>query len=153
MLTTQQIATLRAAVMSEPTITNLVATADDIAIAAWLNTPTVEKCWKTCLDIAEVHTIMDWTEFIGRSVAEKAAFTCMFVMGFVNPSAANIRSGLNDIFSGTGVKPVALRTALLNICQRPMTHAEKYLATNPINGTFTLTFEGEINYQEASWLR
>ncbi|MBC7964231.1 MAG: hypothetical protein H7Y05_14965 [Steroidobacteraceae bacterium] len=153
MLTPAQKVILRTMVMSDPTITAIVAAADDIAIAAWLNTPVVEKCWKTSMDISEVHDIMDWTEFIGRSVGEKAAFTCMFVMGFVNPSRPNIRSGLNDIFSGTGAKPIALRAAFLTIMQRPMTRAEKTVATGPVNGTYTLTFEGELSYADASELR
>lgn len=151
MLTQPQIATLRAAVMAEPTISAIVASADDIAIAAWLNSPVTEKCWKTEMAIAEVHDIMNWTEFISRSVAEKAAFTCMFVMGMVNPSRPNIRSGVNDIFSGTGAAPVALRASFLAAMQRPMTHAEKILATP--GTTYTLTFEGEVSYGEASWLR
>lgn len=153
MLTPEQKTTLRAFVQAEPAIAALLAAADDIAIAAWLNTPIAEKCWKTCLDIAEVHDIMDWTEFIGRSVGEKAAFTCMFVMGAVNPSRPNIRSGLNDIFSGTGAKPIALRASFLTIMQRPMTRAEKVLSTGPVNGTYTLTHEGELSYADASELR
>ncbi len=153
MMTPAQKTVLRTLVMTDPTITAIVAAADDIAIAAWLNTPVAEKCWKTYMDIAEVHDIMNWTEFISRSAAEKAAFTCMFVMGFVNPARPNIRSGLNDIFSGTGAAPVALRAAFLTVMQRAMTRAEKALATGPVNGIYTLTYEGELSYAEASELR
>jgi len=144
MLTGAQITILHNAIVAEPTLTEAYMSANDSVIAAWLNTPVAEKAWLTNMTIGELHDVMDWTEFIGRSVAEKAAFTCMFVQGLVNPSRLNIRNGINDIFSGTSQKTVNFRNAVLTAMQRPMKRAEKLMATGPVSGVYTLVYEGEI---------
>jgi hypothetical protein len=151
MLTATQITLLHAALIADPSMAASVAAADDIAIASWLNAPVAEKCWKTKLTIDEVQDAMDWTVFIGRTAGERDAFRTMFTTGEVNPSRDNVRKGMTDIFSGTG--GATLRTALNTVSQRSMTRAEKILATGPISSVYTLTFEGNLSYADASALR
>jgi hypothetical protein len=153
MLTASQMITLHLALVGDSTMAEAVANADDIAIAAWCNAPVAEKCWKTKLTIDEVQDAMNWTTFIGRSTGERDAFRTMFSQGEVNPAKSNVRTGLDDIFSGTAAQAVALRAALSAVSQRTMTRAEKILATGPVSSVYTLTFEGHISYADASVLR
>jgi hypothetical protein len=153
MLTASQISALHAVLITDSTMIEAVANADDIAIATWCNAPVNEKCWKTKLTIDEVHDAMNWTTFIGRSTGERDAFRTIFSPGEVNPAKSNVRTGLDDIFSGTAAQAVALRAALSAVSQRTMTRAEKILATGPVSSVYTLTFEGNLSYADASALR
>jgi hypothetical protein len=153
MLTATQITLLHAALIADASMAASVAAADDIAIAAWFNTPVAENCWKTKLTIDEVQDAMNWTTFIGRSVGERDAFRTMFNQNEVNPSKENVRLGIADIFSGTAATAVNLRAAIMGVAQRTMTRAEKILATGPVSSVYTLTFEGQLSYADASALR
>lgn len=123
------------------------------AMAEWYNQSTADFIvWKTHLtehDIVDMTspdgTVWDWTAYIARSQGERDAWVRMFNGTFsVNPSIAQVRKGMADIFSGpSGANQ---RTHLLAMGKRLSTRGEKLFAT----GTGTslspaqLVFEGNI---------
>lgn len=155
-LTDAQIATFKTAVLAEtdPTLVSLRNAGATGQMTEWYNAPTSPAfvVWKTRLSEHEITsltsdegTVWSWPAFIARSEPERSGWQRMFNGTYtINPSLAQVRQGITDIFSGgTGA---AQRTHLLAMGKRPATRAEKIFATG--TGTTatpgTLVFEGRI---------
>lgn len=114
--------------------------------------------WRTSLSIKEVYettsgdsTTWSTTAYIARSAAERDAWRDVFAIpGVFNPSLANARAGLADIFSGA--PGAAQRTHLLALGRRTARRIEQLLATGA--GTTAspsvMGFEGVLGYREVS---
>lgn len=139
LLTTKaQRATLKASIDADPVLSllpNTNAAADQIAAA--YNTPASPDwiVWKTLLtehqiveQTSSASTVWSWTDYINRSQAERDAWVRMFNGTFsINPSIAQVRQGIADIFSGpSGANQ---RTHLLAMGKRKATRLEKLFTT------------------------
>jgi len=134
----------------------------NIEVAAWYNLPVADYwVWKSFVrdrDIYEVttpapdNTSWSWTIFIARSQGERDAWRQMVNMaGGLNPSLASVRTGVADIFSGTG--GANQRAHLLTLGRRLSTNIEKLLAVATVGGVGnrgittnpdTMAFEGAV---------
>lgn len=77
-------------------------------------------------------TTWSWSEYIGRSQGERDAWRQLFASnssGTVNPTLANVRAAVTDIFSGAGASPTAQRAHFLATSRRKARRWEKLLAT------------------------
>lgn len=156
MLTTQQLATLKADILADPQLAALPANDDGaFAIAAAYNLAASPAwvVWRTELPTKDVIDALDWTAFIGRSAGEREAFTFMLRNGVINPARPNVRQGIADIFSGVG--GTAQRTALLAMAKRAATRAEKLFSTGTGSDAApaTMTFEGNLSYSDVNAAR
>ena len=113
--------------------------------------------WRSLVSEAEIYGTPDsaaafwsWTAYIARSQGERDGWREMFgVEGSVNPSLANVRQAVLDIFSGSANNAPAQRTFLNNKSKRLANVIEKLLANISLgNGAdatpATLTFEGSL---------
>jgi hypothetical protein len=164
MLTSQQLTTLRADLAGRPELAALVQTAEDAAIAAFYNQPATPDfwVWKSAVTREDVQgrpsddgTLWDWPAFVARSQGERDAWVEMFRGGNVNPSLANVRTGIAAIFSGSTNNAPAQRAHLLAIARRKATWAEKLLASGAGStaSPATLGFEGQISVADAGAAR
>lgn len=161
-LTTAQIATLKAAVLADPVASVYLNQGNDTALRDWFNTETVKVVWKTHLpesDITDLTgsggTTWNWTTYIGRSVAEKAAWERMVARGYINPSLSQVRAGCADIFSGTAQTAVAMRDHLTAMSQRFALTAESILAVG-VGTTLspaTMAWEGAVSASDVIAIR
>lgn len=122
-LTAQQLATLRAAALANPTAAAIIAAGNTFDMQAWLNgkeTPAV-KAWRTSYPGDEMYAAHKPVEYIARSAAERSAFDLM-VARTVAPTKVAIRKGVEDIFSG-GANATS-RPAILNDMLENATRAE-----------------------------
>lgn len=170
-LTTAQLQALKADIAADATLAALAQTADNaFAIAAAYNLTAAPDyyAWRTNVTEAEyvgtngtdvanagATTTWSWTAYIARSVGEQSGWTRMFAPGWVNPSLANIRQGVTDIFSGTTNSAPAQRNHLNVLSKRKATRAEKLFAsgTGAFASPSTLGFEGNLAYTDvlAAW--
>lgn len=148
-LTRTQKDTLKAAVLAEPTMATPVAQANDQAVADWLNAAVSYVAWKTRLTEAEMHAAYVWTELDNLAQAKFNQLTLLLKPGWINPSLANVRQGILDIFATAAL--AATRAALIALAKRTVTRAEQLLATG--TGTTgnpgTMGAEGTIAEVEA----
>jgi hypothetical protein len=159
MLTPAQHILVKADILADPVLNAFPNNSDGaFDIAAVYNVTAVPDFWvwrtfvsqAECVGEASVDaTNWSWTIYIGRSQGERDGWREMFAdTGGINPSHANIRQGLADIFSGAG--GAAQRTHLLAIARRKATRIEKLLATG--TGTTavpaTMGFEGPVGYAD-----
>lgn len=155
-LTTAQLTTLKADILADPALAAQPNNSDGaFAIAAVYNTVATPDfiVWKTDVPTSVCKQAMVWTEFISRSAGEREAWQFMLSNGTINPSDANVRQGIQDIFSGAG--GAASRAALLAIAKRKATRAEKLFATGTGSDASpaTMGFVGNLSYQDVELAR
>ena len=154
MLTTSQLATLRADIIADGTLNAQPNNSDGnsvIAAAYNLNAVPDFWVWRTSVPKSEMTnsvsvdaTTFSWTGtgFITRSVGERDAWRELFGEGGVcNPSLANVRQAFSDIFSGATAPAPANRTHLTTVARRKATRGEKLFAT----GTGSTASPGLLN--------
>jgi hypothetical protein len=165
-LSNAQLQALKADVAADATLAGLAHTADNAFFVAaaynmaatpdyyvWrTNVTEAEYVGNSGVDVANANaaTTWSWTAFIARSAGEQTGWSRMFAPGSVNPSLANIRQGLADIFSGTANNAASQRNHLLVQSRRKATRAEKLFAAG--TGAFatpsTMVFEGALTYDD-----
>lgn len=155
-MTNTQLQLLKTEITNDPALSGTPMNADGyFAVAAALNLPSSPAftVWRTAVSTSDCKKATVWTEYIGRSAGERDAWSFMLSNGIINAADANVRQGIQDIFSGA--QGVASRTALLTISKRIATRAEKVLATGTGSDAApgTLTFEGSVSYQDVEAAR
>lgn len=148
-LSTAQLQTLKAAIAADSTMAAFPMTTDGYTdLAAYLNTASSPAYWgwKTTLSQMALQqpsidaTTFDWAStggFIARSQGERDAYRTLFQPGSVNPSFANVRAALDDIFSGSGAGAVANRAHWRACARRVFTRFEKIFAVATSGGSGT----------------
>lgn len=106
--------------------------------------------WRSSISESEVTrgtsadlTTWSWPAYIARTQGERDAWARLFMggVGGMWPYLASVRTGLQDIFSGSANSAPAQRTHLLAICRRTATVGEKLFAvaaTGPGNDGIVL---------------
>ena len=154
MLTTEQNALLKAAILADPVLSALPVNADSaFEIAAQFNQVANPAfvVWRTDVRADEImRNGMDWARVDNLSVGKARIWEWMTRLGTINASKANIRAGIDAAWVGT-VVDVAVTTMIYTHCKRNATRAEKVLATGTGTGAVpaTLGFEGQLSYQDA----
>lgn len=158
-LTSAQLLTLKTDILADPVLAAQPNTPDGaFVIADAYNLTAVPDfwVWRTTVPQAEIvgapspdGTSWSWTSYIGRSQGERDAWQAMFAdTGTINFGLANVRQGLQDIFSG--VSGATQRTHLLTSGRRQARRAEKLFAvgTGSSIAPATMNFEGALTYQD-----
>lgn len=152
-LSQSQLVTLNADMQTNPDVQAMVSAQDDIGLAAYYSTETVDKGWITNFTLRSLFEVIDWQETIARSVAERDTLQFMFNLGQIDAGQTNVRQGLADIYSGGTLRSVAQRAALVEAAQRLVNRVEKLLSVNFTGGVYTLEYEGPLSIRDAAIVR
>lgn len=151
-LTPAQQSTLRAFAAADPAASQLMASADDVGFAAWLNTPTGYVIWNPTVTPEQWDAAMmaGITQMDGLTVGKRD--TLFVVMSRTRDCRdASVRASIDDL---TGTQNT-LKAALQAACKRPATRAEQALSTG--TGTTaapgTAAWVGVLSYADASYIR
>lgn len=151
-LTPAQITTLRTVCQADQTCAALASAADDIGLAAWLNTPDATcTVWRSDVSVAEANQSLVWTEVDGLTAGKARIWEWMSRLLVLDARQANIRQGLYDAFAAA----TASRTALIALAKRAPTRAERALSSGACTGASPsiMTFVGAVSYADASLIR
>ena len=150
-LTAAQQAAVKADILANPDLNAFPDTADGAWAIADLYNLAADPAfvvWRSSVPTSDVMEALDWTEMVAASVGERDTFRMMIADGNIDATNANVRSGLQDIFSGPG--GAQSRANLTAIAKRNASVVEQLFATG--DGTdgspATMTFEGNISYQD-----
>ena len=155
MLTTEQLATLRAGAFADQAAAAMIAAGDWQGVRDWLNAATSPAfvVWRTSVSQDEImQNGFDWVRVDNLSVGKARIWEWLFdnQAATIKPSKANVRAGIDEVWKGTALD-LAVRAAVYTHCKRTATRAEKLLAS----GTGTdaspalLTHEGEVSQPDA----
>jgi hypothetical protein len=165
-LSPEQQATLKAAILADATLNALPNNPDGaFEIARLLDAPSSPAfiVWRTSVSEHEITgkagptgTTWSWPAYIARSIQEQNGWARMLNTSLtMNPSLANVRQGMADIFSGSTNSAPAQRAHLTAVSKRTATKAEKIFASG--TGTdatpATMTFEGRLSYDDVQAAR
>lgn len=154
MLTTQQLATLRAGVFADPAATALLAAGNWQAVRDWLNEVGTAVVWRSSVATKEVGNAVNYIAVEAMTDANRGRINTFYVMNpeSFDPSRSDMRTYWANTFSGAlGGQGQTTRDALEALWRRLATRAERLLAT----GTGTqvapavLTWEGFVDDQAA----
>jgi hypothetical protein len=141
-----QLLALKAAILADPNLTQLVADGATGAIAEYLRTDSTFVVWKKMVSGAEImKNGMDWTQVDNLSVGKARIWDWLTKDGPFDASKANVRAGITECWKGTAAM-LAVQAAVFGHCKRFATKFEKIYAT----GTGTdatpgfLVIEGDI---------
>jgi hypothetical protein len=160
MLTTAQLQALKAAIDADPVLSAQPLNSDGaFFIAAALNQEVAPAfvVWRTSVPLEEITSNgFAWTLVDALSAGSARIWEWMFDNSSrsINPSKANIRQGIADVWSGTAGK-LAVQASVLGHCKRNATRAEKILATGTgtTESPAAMGFEGALSYQEIETAR
>src|SRR5574343_188356 len=150
MLTTEQQATLKAHIEASADMNTLPPGSDSaFQIATLLNAPASPDfyIWKDSVTNAEIlQNGMDWLRVDNLAVGKARIWEWMFQFGSVNPSKANVRSGIAEVWKGTAADN-AVRLSVFQRCQTLATRLQKVFAVGAgtettVDGVGPATTEG-----------
>lgn len=158
-LTSEQLATLKAHIDGDPTLSAFPNNPDgafEIAYALNLAASPVFYVWRDTVPISEIMgNGFNWTLVDNLSAGKARIWEWMTSLGVINPTQANVRAGIVASISGTGQDFPTMRTAIFGHCQAAATRAEKLFATGTGTssndqgvGPGTRTFAGLITYTD-----
>lgn len=151
MLTTAQLAILKAAIIADPTLDAWPNNADgNFEIAAALNQIAVPDfyVWRSNVSLADIYhkvsgegTSWSWTTYKAQSVTEQGSWVQMFYGDAGDFNLDNMRSGVEAIFSGTPGSAQGLQRAhVYAAAKRKATRGTKLFAV----GTGSLAVPAEL---------
>lgn len=158
MLTTEQKATLKAAITADPILNAYPMDGDGLnAVADALNANSSPAfyVWKTNVTVDEImRNGMDWTQVDNLSTGKARIWDWLSALGYFDASKANVRAGIDACWVGTAPM-LAVRAAIYLHCYRIATRAEQILATG--TGTTVtpalLGFEGVLTSNDIDAIR
>ena len=160
MLTTAQLQTLKAYIAADPTLSSQPNTnVGNSIIGGSMNAlaSPAFTVWRTSVALEEITSDgFTWTLVDALSAGTARIWEWMFDNGSrsINPSKANIRQGIADVWSGTAGK-LAVQASVLGHCKRPALLIEKILATGTGSDAVpaTMGYEGTVTPDEIEQAR
>lgn len=160
MLTTAQLQAIKAAIDADPVLSAQPLNSDGaFFIAVELNKEASPAfvVWRTSVPLDEITSNgFAWTLVDALSAGTARIWEWMFdnASRSINPSKANIRQGIADVWSGTAAK-LQVQASVLSHCKRNATRAEKILAsgTGTTESPAVMGFEGALSYQDVEQAR
>lgn len=151
-LTTEQLAIVKADILADPVLSAFPLTSDGaLAIAAIYNGQPAAAfvVWRTMVPIEEIIANgFVWTAVDTLSAGKARIWDWMREPGYINPSKANVRQGLQDAFGTT-------QPNIAKHLKRAASRIEKLLATGTgtVGNPGTMGFEGPVTYQDIEQAR
>jgi hypothetical protein len=120
-MTPAQLSALKAAAQADPNVLQNFADGNDQTVADYYNALDASRSvWRPQIMLRELNTAITWSDFAALTVAKQNAYLAMTQGGYVDGSAANVRSGFTTVFGS----PSTSLTALTAIAQRQATRLE-----------------------------
>lgn len=132
MLTDQQYKALKADILADEALAGAVQSGDYAVIAAAYNqlADPAFIVWRTYVTQDEImQTGFDWVRIDNLSVGKARIWEWLFAneTRSINPSKANVRAGIAEVWKGTQAD-LAVQAAVLGHCRRAATRFEKLFA-------------------------
>lgn len=150
MLTDAQKTALLANIQITPVALTLYTDGNLSGLADFYNEPAAPAftVWKSSVSAEEImRNGFDWTRVDNLAVGLARVWEWMFQFGTIDPSRANIRAGIEQVWKGTA-PDLAVRAAVYVHCKRPASRIERLFATGTGSDAVpgTMVYEGPLNF-------
>lgn len=158
MLTSEQLATLKAAILADPVLSAFQAGSDGAyEIASALNALATPDfiVWRTNVSIDEImRNGMAWDRVDNLTTGKARIWDWIGRLGTFDASKPNIRAGIDAAWVGTAAD-LAVRATVYTHCKRKATQAEKMFATGTGSDASpaTMAVEGALSWQDVDLAR
>jgi hypothetical protein len=142
-LNSTQLATFKAAILANTSVSAALATFSTGIIADYYNVTSTGSIWRPNINTAELNTAVVWTEFTTLSAQFQNTYQAMVTPGILDATSPNIRGGFTACFTaGT-----TTRTNLTNIAQRPPSRFEALFVSASASAIFGQICTNELVIQ------
>lgn len=149
-LSPEQLATLKAAIIADPTAGPIRTAGDTYSLLEWCNGPSATLAWRTSVAGSEVYNAHKPVEYIARSAAERQAFDLMCCGDRSHDfTVAAKRNGVADIFSGATNS--SSRTAIFTVAQEYATKAQLVLGGKTVSVGGTANMSETVSALKRNW--
>jgi hypothetical protein len=155
MLTTEQLAVFKAALLAEtdPELVSYRTNGQTPLIAWWYNQNATPNhiVWKTSVTQDEImQNGFDWVQVDNLTVGKARIWEWLFDNSTttINPSKVNVRAGIDEAWKGTAAM-LAVRAAVYVHCKRPATRIEKLFSTGTGTDASPATIAPDLSFSEA----
>jgi hypothetical protein len=127
-MTTAQIATLKADILSRPNLwANGTQQIGNEEVAAFYNSTAspVVNVWKPEVTVQELNSAIAWSDMVLLTQEKQLTYQSMIWNFKIDMTDAQVRSGIDTIFGN----PSSSRTGILNVGKRSATYFEALFAT------------------------
>jgi hypothetical protein len=134
MLTTAQLASLKAAIEGDANLTALVAAKDTAGIADYFNQPGSANVWRPDIRDSEIVAACVMSEVVALNSTPGAqlAFQTLIKPDIIDATSANVRQAFTALFAAN----TTTRANLIAIAQRVGTRFEVLLSTGSVSAVF-----------------
>jgi hypothetical protein len=101
-LTPAQLATLKAAIIADPTAGPMRTAGDSYSLLEWCNGPSSTLAWSTAATASDIFDSLTISTYDSLSAGKRDALRMVMDRGLVDASKGAIRAGFADIFAVTG---------------------------------------------------
>ena len=101
-LTAPQLATLKAAIIADPTAGPLRTAGDSASLLAWCNAASASAAWRAVVPASDIFDAITISSYDNLSAGKRDAVNMMLNRGTIDASKVTIRNGFVDIFTVTG---------------------------------------------------
>ena len=101
-LTAPQFATLKSAIIADPTAGPLRTAGDSASLLAWCNAASATTAWRNVVPAADIFDALTIATFDNLSAGKRDAFKMVLDRGAIDAGKLSIRNGFVDIFTVTG---------------------------------------------------
>jgi hypothetical protein len=152
MLTPEQKATLKMAIVADNALNALYTDGNLSGLAAAINSVAQPEfiVWKTSVSVDEImRNGMDWARVDNLTVGKARIWDWLGRLGSFDASKPNVRVGIDSAWVGTAAD-VVVRASIYTHCKRSATFVEKLLAsgTGSDANPATMSYEGEVSWSE-----
>jgi hypothetical protein len=155
MLTTEQRATLKAAILADPALAALAPSSNAInTIIEAYKAPAspAYTVWRTTVSQDEImQNGFDWVRVDNLSVGKARIWEWLFYNSSraIDPSKSNVRAGIAECWKGT-TADLAVQAVVLGHCKRSANRLEALFATGAgsVADPATMVVQGEVSYNE-----
>lgn len=153
-MTPQQLATLKAAILTDQTAAAFYENGDLSGLAAYLNESASPSfvIWRDSVTQDEImQNGFDWVRVDNLSVGKARIWDWLFKnqAASINPSKTNVRAGIDETWKGTAAD-LAVRAAVYTHCKRAASRFEQVFAVGvgTTDNPATAELVGPISYTE-----
>jgi hypothetical protein len=150
-LTSAQLATLKAAIIADPTAGPIRTAGDSVTLLAWCNGDSAKVVWRTVMSpaMSRIAIINGATQLDALTVGKRDSLLWLCELD-LNPTLPAVRAAIDDLCGSQNTLKSALQAAQKRLAS--MAEAVFAIGTGTTQSPADIVFEGQVTQDDANKL-